>query len=106
MNKVIAIDPKYQGASAYDALAQVELSTGMVGGKPEKAVEYLEKGIKLEPDNTYLRLHLAQAYLAVNKKPEAKKQLDYLLQMKQKEDYAVEYKETVDEAKKLLEKRF
>ncbi len=106
MNKVIAIAPKYQGASAYDALAQVELSTGIIGGKPEKAVEYLEKGIELEPDNTYLRLHLAEAYLAVGKKPEAKKQLDYLLQMKQKEGYAVEYKETTEEAKKLLEKRF
>lgn len=106
MNKVIAIDPKYQGASAYDALAQVELSTGVLGGKPEKAVEYLEKGIELEPDNTYLRLHLAQAYLAVGEKPEAKKQLDYLLQMKPAPGYEVEYKETVEEAKKILERRF
>lgn len=106
MNKVISIEPKYQGASAYDALAQIELQTGLFGGKPEKAVEYLEKGIELEPDNTYLRLHLAQAYLAVGKKPEAKKQLDFLLQMKTAPGYEVEYKETTEEAKKILERRF
>ena len=106
MNKVIAIDPKYQGASAYDALAQVELSTGIIGGKPEKAVEYLEKAIEIEPNNTYLRLHLAEAYLADGKKPEAKKQLDYLLQMKSAPGYEVEYKETTEAAKKILEKRF
>jgi len=106
MNKVIAIDPKYQGASAYDGLAQVELQTGMIGGKPEKAVEYLETALKLENDNTYLYLHLAEAYLAVGKKAESKKQLDYLLQMKPQNGYAVEYKESIGKAKELLEKRF
>lgn len=106
MNKVIAIDPKYQGASAFDALAQVELSTGMIGGKPEKAVEYLEKALQLENDNTYIYLHLAEAYLAVGKKAEAKKHLDYLLQMKPQKGYEVEYKETTGKARELLEKRF
>ena len=105
MNKVIAIDPKYQGASAYDALAQIELSSNIIG-EPEKAVQYLEKALELGADNTYIRLHLAEAYLAVGKKPEAKKQLDYLLQMKAQPDYAVEYKETTEAAKKILEKRF
>ena len=105
MNKVIAIDPKYQGASAYDALAQIELQTEMIGGKPEKAVEYLEKALQLS-DNTYLHLHLAEAYLAVGKKAEAKKHLDHLLRMKPQKGYAVEYKETTGKARELLEKRF
>lgn len=106
MNKVIAIDPKYQGASAYDGLAQIELQTGMIGGKPEKAIEYLETALKLENDNTYLHLHLAEAYLAVGKKAEAKKHLDELLQMKPQNGYAVEYKETTEKAKEILQKRF
>ncbi len=105
MNKVIELDPSYQGASAFDALAQIELSSSLVG-KPEKAVEYLEKALEYEKDNTYVRLHLAEAYLAVGKKPEAKKQLDYLLQMKPAPGYEVEYKETTEEAKKILERRF
>ncbi|MEP6902057.1 MAG: TRAP transporter TatT component family protein [Actinomycetota bacterium] len=107
MNKVIEIDPKYQGASAYDALAQVEIETaGLMGGKPEKAVEYLEQGLKIEDDNTYLHLHLAEAYLAVGKKDAAKKQLEYLLKMKANPDFLPEYKETTVEAKKLLETKF
>lgn len=106
MKRVIEIDPSYQGASAFDALAQIELETGMLGGEPKKAVEYLEKALEYEKDNTYIRLHLAEAYLAVGKKPEAKKQLDYLLQMKPQPGYEVEYKETTEEAKKILERRF
>jgi tetratricopeptide (TPR) repeat protein len=106
MNKVIAIDPKYQSASAFDALAQIEMQTGIIGGKPEKAIEYLEKGLEFEKDNTYLHLHLAEAYLAVGKKTEAKKHLDELLQMKPQNGYAVEYKETTEKAKEILQKRF
>jgi tetratricopeptide (TPR) repeat protein len=107
MNKVIEIDPQYQNASAYDALAQVELNTaGLMGGKPEKAVEYLEKALKIEDDNSYLHLHLAEAYIATGKKPEAKKQLEYLIKMKPNPDYVVEHTETVEKAKKLLETKF
>ncbi len=106
MNKVIEIDPAYQGASAFDVLAQVELSTGMVGGKPEKAVEYLEQAIKLEKENSYTRLHLAQAYMATDRDAEAKKQLDYIMQMKPNPEYLPEYEESLKEAKKLLATRF
>jgi len=107
MNKVIEIEPAYQSASAYDALAQIELNTaGMLGGKPEKAVEYLEKALTISQENTYIYLHLAEAYIATGKKPEAKKQLEYLLKMKPNPDYLPEYNETVEKAKKLLDTRF
>lgn len=106
MEKVIEIQPNYQGASAYDALGRLELETGMIGGKPEKAVEYLEKGMEIEKNNDYLRLHLAQAYLAVDRKADAKKLLEEILKSEPDAEYKVEYVEIVAEAKKLLEKRF
>ena len=107
MTKVIEIDPQYQNASAYDGLAQLELSTaGLMGGKPEKAVEYLQQGLKIEDDNSYLHLHLAEAYLATGKKDEAKKQLEYVLKMKPNPDYVPEHTETVEKAKKMLETKF
>lgn len=107
MNKVIEIDPKYQGASAYDALAQVELSTtGMMGGKPEKAVELLEKALPLQDDNANVHLHLAEAYAAVGRKPEGRRQLEHLLKMTPNPEYAIEYREAADQAKKWLETKF
>jgi tetratricopeptide (TPR) repeat protein len=107
MNKVIEIQPNYQAASAYVALAQVELKAGLLGGgKPEKAVEYLEKALQLEKENTYIYLYLGEAYLAVGRDAEARKQLEYLLKMKPNPEYMFEYKETTEKAKKLLETRF
>lgn len=107
MKKVIEIQPDYQSASAYDALAQVELNTaGLMGGNPGKAVEYLEKALTINKENTYLYLHLAEAYIATGKRDEAKKQLEHLLKMKPNPDYLPEYNESVAKAKKLLETKF
>lgn len=107
MNKVIEIQPDYQAGSGYVALAQIELNTaGMLGGKPEKAVEYLEKALTLNKENAYIYLHLAEAYLAVGRKVEARKQLEYLLKMTPNPNYLPEYKETTEKAKKLLETKF
>ncbi len=106
MNKVIELQPDYQGASAFDALAQIELTTGLFGGKAEKAIEYLEKALEIEKENAYIYLHLAEAYLATGRRAEAKKQLEYILKTKPAPEYMFEYKETSEQAKKLLETRF
>jgi tetratricopeptide (TPR) repeat protein len=107
MNRVIEIDPAYQSGSAYVALAQVELKAGLLGGgKSEKAVEYLEKALQISKENPYVHLYLGEAYLAVNRDADAKKQLEYLLKMKPNPEYAVEYEECSEKAKKMLESRF
>ena len=106
MNKVIQIQPDYQGASAYDALAEIELATRLTGGDAKKAVDYLEKAIQIYSNNTYLHLHLAEAYLAVNRQADAKKQLEFVLKMKPNSEYMLEYEESQREARKLLERKF
>ena len=106
MNKVIEIEPDYQGASAYDALAEIELATRLTGGDAKKAIDYLEKAIRIEDDNSNLRLHLAEAYLADNRPPDAKKQLEFVLKMKPNPEYLPEYEESQKEARKLLETKF
>lgn len=106
MNKVIELDPKYQGASAYDALAQLELATRFTGGKPEKAIEYLEAALALEKENSFIYLHLAEALIAVQKRPEARKHLEFILKMKPNPEYQVENEEVLQKAKKLLETKF
>ena len=104
--KVIAIDPGYQGASAYDVLAQIELATRIKDGTAEKAVEYLQKALEIETENSNLYVHLAEAYLALDKEAEAKRQLERVLKMKPSAEYLPEHSVAVEQAKKLLAKKF
>ncbi len=107
LNKVIEIDKTYQGASAYDALGQVELgSRGLAGGSAEKAVEFFKKGLEINPNNSYIHLHLAEAYLALSKYTEAKEHLIRVLSIKPAANFIPEYKESEESAKKLLEEKF
>lgn len=107
MNKVIEIQPDYEGASAYDALGKVELESGVIGGgDAKKAVEYLEKGYQINKENDFIKLDLAKAYLAVDKKPDAKKLLEDILMGEPDSEFKVEHEEIIAEAKELLEKRF
>ncbi|MGH9947234.1 MAG: TRAP transporter TatT component family protein [Pyrinomonadaceae bacterium] len=107
MNRVIELQPDYELASAYDVLGQMELRTRLMGGgKTEKAVEYLEKAVALEPNNGNVRIHLAEALLALKRNAEAKRQLEYLLQMKPHSNYILEYEKQVIEAKELLRTKF
>lgn len=106
MNKVIEIQPDYQKASAFDALAQLELATRLVGGTPQKAIEYLEKALEYDKENGYIYLHLGEAYLASNKNSEAKKQLDFVLKMNPIPEYQTEHLEITEKARKILETKF
>ncbi|MEP6944498.1 MAG: TRAP transporter TatT component family protein [Acidobacteriota bacterium] len=106
MNKVIELDPTYQNTAAYDVLAQVELNTLMFGGNSSKAAELLEKAMTIETDNAQVRLHLGQAYLAQKKEKEAKAQFEHVIQMTPNPDYALEHRECVAEARKILDNRF
>lgn len=105
MNAVIAVQPDYQGASAYDALGQVELKTRLYGGRTAKAIEYLEKGRSLAPDNANIRLHLAEAYFAAERDADGRKELDHLLAMKPHPNYLPEHEAAVAEARKLLKRK-
>ena len=106
MQKVIEIQPSYQNTTAYDVLGQIELETRLYGGKAEKAVDFFEKGLENEKDNMNLHLHLAEAYLAVKKEGEARKQLEKVLSMKHNPDFLVECREAVERAKKLIATKF
>lgn len=106
MGKVIEIQPAYQGATAYVALATIELKTTFIGGEPEKAAAYLNEALKLNPENFLARLTLAEAYLALDRDAEAKKELENLLKMKPSAELEPEYKEVAGRGKKLLESKF
>ena len=105
METVLKIDEGFQSGSAYMVLGQVYLqSPRILGGDTQKAIEYLEKGVKLGPTNALLRVRLAEAYAQDHRNGDAQKQIDALTAMKPGQDYGPEYNEAVEEAKKLQEK--
>ncbi len=104
METVIKLDEKYQDGSAYMVLGQVYLeSPTLLGGDTQKAVSYLEKGLRLGPDNELMRLRLAEAYAQAHRNEDARKQIDTLLAMKPAPGYEAEYNEAVEGARKLKE---
>lgn len=105
MEAVLKLDESYQGYSAYLGLGRLYLQAPRVlGGDVAKAIEYLEKGLKHNPNNTLMRAELAAAYAASNRDGEAKKQIETLMASTPDPKYAPEHKEAVEKAKKLLEK--
>ncbi len=104
MEKVIKLDEKFQAGSAYMALGQVDLEAPrMLGGNSKRAVEILEKNLRFGEDNVLYRLRLAQAYLAVNRKEDARRELTAIPNMTPNPDYLPEYNDAVSEARKLLD---
>jgi len=105
METVLKLDESYQGYSAYIGLGRLYLSAPKVlGGDVSKAIEYLEKGIKLNPNNSVMRYYLAEAYETSNRDADAKKQIDAILTMTPEAKYVAEHKDTIEKAKKLQEK--
>ena len=105
METVLKINEGFQSGSAYMVLGQVYLeSPRLLGGDTSKAISYLEKGIKVGPDNALLRVRLAEAYAEAHRNDDARKQIDALLATKPLPDYVPEYQEAVAEAKKLQDK--
>jgi tetratricopeptide (TPR) repeat protein len=105
MEAVLKIDESYQGYSAYLGLGRLYLQAPRVlGGDANKAIEYLEKGLKLNPNNTVMRLHLAEAYQESNRAAEAKKQIETIMSATPDPKYTAEHKDAVTKAQKLQEK--
>lgn len=103
MEAVLKIDESYQGYSAYLGLGRLYLQAPRVfGGDSAKAIQYLEKGVKLNPNNTTMRLHLAEAYGANNRNAEAKKQIEAIMAATPDPKYTAEHKDAMAKAQKLL----
>jgi tetratricopeptide (TPR) repeat protein len=105
MEAVLKLDEGYQGYSAYLGLGRLYLQAPKVlGGDVKKAIEYLEKGVKLNPNNTVMRFHLAEAYEVDKRNGDAKKQIETVMSTTPDPKYLAEHKVAVEKSKKLLQK--
>jgi tetratricopeptide (TPR) repeat protein len=104
MQRVIQLDEGFQSGSAYMALGQIDLEAPrMLGGDAKRAVEILEKNLRFGADNALYRLRLAEAYLAVNRKEDARRELNFIQSMTPNPDFMPEYNDALAEARKLLD---
>lgn len=99
------IDPSYEAGGALNILAQLELFTGLVGGTPKKAVEYLERGAHFDTRDGSVRLTLAEAYLLSRRIEDAKRVLREIIEMKPDPNFKREHDIIVAKAKRMLDKR-
>jgi tetratricopeptide (TPR) repeat protein len=105
METVLKLDEGYESGSAYMVLGQVYLEApGLLGGDTQKAIHYLEKGLKFGPDNSLLRAELAAAYADAHRSQDARKQIDALLAMKPAPGYEPEHEEALAKVRELEEK--
>src|SRR5262249_12819978 len=105
MDAVLKIDETYQGYSAYLGLGRLYLQAPRVlGGDTSKTIEYLSKGLKLNPNNSLMRYHLAEAYEESNRDADAKKELEAVLTTTPDPKHLPEHNDAVTKAKKLMEK--
>jgi tetratricopeptide (TPR) repeat protein len=105
METVIKLDEGFMSGSAYMVLARIDLEIPTVmGGDPKKAVELLEKGLKFGENNPLLRYYLAQAYLKTNRKEDARKQLETVINMQPDPIYVPEHNDAVNKARELMKK--
>ncbi len=105
METVLKLDEKYQGYSAYLGLGRLYLQAPKVmGGDVTKAIEYLEKGVKLNPNHALMHFHLAEAYETANRNADAKKEIETLMAITPDPKFMAEHKDAVEKAKKLLAK--
>ena len=105
METVIKLDEGFMSGSAYMALARIDLDTPPVmGGDPKRAVELLEKGLKFGENNGLLRYYLAEAYLRTNRKDDARKQLETILNIKPDPNYLPEHNDAVNKSRELMKK--
>jgi len=105
MEAVLKINDSYEGYSAYLGLGRLYLRAPRVlGGDSKKALEYLEKGVKLSPNNTMMKADLAEAYLNNHRDAEAKKEIEAVLSATPDPRYAPEHKDAVAKAQKLLQR--
>lgn len=80
MESVVRLSPGYEDARAFLALGELDRQLPrLIGGSVKRAISYCEQGLKLAPHNLELKLSLAQAYLDVGRREDARRQLEELL---------------------------
>lgn len=102
-NLALKCDSTVEDGSAYTALGRIYYQLpSFLGGSLEKSLNYLLKAKIISPNNPYTKLYLADTYLALKRKEEAKRELEELIQMKEEKKWLPEIRKLKEKAREKI----
>lgn len=103
LEQVLAIDPAFQQGSADRALGRWYYKVpGLFGGSNKKSEEHLRKSLTYNANSTASRFFLAETLLDMGRKPEARTELQKVLDAPLDSEWGPEDREWQTKAKALL----
>lgn len=107
METVEKLDPNYEEGSGLRTLARVDYRAPFFkGGDKQKSIKLLEECDRRFPDNSLTMLYLADSYLAVGRRTEARDLLERIVKMCPDPQYGPELADNQEEAREALTKNF
>ncbi len=107
MQAVMKLDADYEDGSALRNLARVDYRAPFFkGGDKRRSIQLLEECQKKYPDDSFTMLYLADSYLAVGRRAEARDLLERILRLCPDPDYGPELADNQAEARAALSKNF
>jgi tetratricopeptide (TPR) repeat protein len=105
LEKVLTIDAGYQQGSADRALGRWYLRVPrLLGGSKDKSVEHLKRSLTYAPESSATHYFLAETYLEMDKKDDARRELQAVLAAPLHPDWTPEDHEFKQKAAELLKK--
>jgi len=105
LETVLRIDPGFQQGSADRALGRWYMKVpGLFGGSDEKSVEHLRRSLAYNPQSTASHYFLAETLLEMNRRAEARAELQQVLDAPLDPEWAPEDEEFKTNARALLAK--
>ena len=107
METVVHLDPDYEQAAGQRSLARLDFRAPFFkGGDKRRSMNLLEKCLTRYPENSLTMLYLADAYLSLGLRDEAREQLENILALCPDPVYGPELAENQAEAREKLAKDF
>jgi len=105
MEITIKLDPDYEEASGLRTLARVYYRAPFFkGGDKQRSIELLQECLRRHPEDSMSMLYLADSYIAVDRRDDARKILERMLSLCPDPDYSPELGDNQAEARNLLTK--
>jgi tetratricopeptide (TPR) repeat protein len=107
METVVKLNPDYEEGSGFRTLGRVYYRAPFFkGGDKRRSIQLLEDCLKKYPDNSLTMLYLADSYIGVGRRAEARELLQRILRLCPDPDYGPELADNQTQAQYLLQREF